>query len=93
MMMRAVVGLFLEAGSPCLSESSSELGLLEKIARPLFALTLWKPFNCRNYNVVLATEESGLAENNVFMISTEVHRILFLTLYTTGAKGGLTIGE
>jgi len=37
-----VVGLFLKAGSPCLSESSSELGLLEKIARPLFALTLPK---------------------------------------------------
>jgi len=41
-------GLFLEAGSPCLSESSSELGLLEKIARPLLALMLWELFNCRN---------------------------------------------
>jgi len=39
MVTRAVAGLFLEAGSPCLNESSSELGLLEKIARPLLALT------------------------------------------------------
>jgi len=48
---RAVVGLFLEAGGPCLSESSSELGLLEKIARPLLALTLWELFNYRCNNI------------------------------------------
>ena len=39
---RVVVGLFLKAGGLCLSESSSELGLLEKIAGPLLALTLWE---------------------------------------------------
>jgi hypothetical protein len=31
----------------------SELGLLEKIARPLLALTLWELFYCRNNNITL----------------------------------------
>jgi len=47
MVTRWVAGLFLEAGGPCLSESSSELGLLEKIARPLLASQCYR--RCSHY--------------------------------------------